>query len=155
MQWPIGPEESALTISPRLAEHGARLLIETLANIDTITPVSQNDAEATLAPIMKKEDGLIDFSMEASQILNRVRGFQPWPGVYSLLRGQRFHVWKGKVVSLPVVPGQLLAQNKRLYVGCGGGTTLELLEVQLEGRKRMPVPVFLNGFTLTENEKLG
>lgn len=151
----IGPEESALDISPRLAENGAALLIETLAKIDTISPIKQNEAEATLAPIMKKEDGLIDFTMEAEEILNRVRGFQPWPGVYSLLQGQRFHLWNGKVVSLTVSPGQLIAQNKRLYLGCASGTTLELLEVQLEGRKRMPVPVFLNGFTLTENETLG
>jgi len=151
----IGPEESALDISPRLAEHGAALLIETLEKIDTIKPVKQNDAEATLAPIMKKEDGQIDFAREATEINNRIRGFQPWPGVYTQLGGQRFHVWKAAAASITVPPAHLHQHHKRLFIGCGNGSALELLEVQLEGRKRMPVPVFLNGFTLTENEPLG
>ena len=152
---PIGPEETAVDISPRLAENGAALLLETLTKIDAIQPIVQNDAEHTLAPILKKEDGQIDFTMPAQTILNRIRGFQPWPGVYTQLRGQRFHVWKARTVSLTVPQGHLHAANKHLYVGCGHLTTLELQEVQLEGRKRMPVPIFLNGFTLTENELLG
>jgi len=151
----IGPEESALDISPRLAEHGAALLIETLEKIDTMQPIKQNDAEATLAPIMKKEDGQIDFTLEAAEINNRIRGFQPWPGVYTQLRSQRFHVWKAAAASITVPRAQLHQHHKRLFIGCGNGSALELLEVQLEGRKRMPVPVFLNGFTLTENEPLG
>lgn len=153
-QTTIGPEETAIDISPRLAENGAALLIETLDKIESIQSIRQNDADATLAPILKKEDGLIDFSMDATEILNRVRGFQPWPGVYTQLRGQRFHVWKGAVASVAVPHGQLHLKQKRLYIGCGSGSTLELLEVQLEGRKRMPVPVFLNGFPLSENESL-
>ena len=151
---PIGPDETAIDISPRLAEHGAALLIETLEKLQTITPVKQNDAEATLAPILKKEDGLIDFATPATEINNRIRGFQPWPGVYTQLRGQRFHIWKAKAVTLNVPAGHLHHAQKHLYIGCANGTALDLLEVQLEGRKRMPVPVFLNGFTLTENEPL-
>ena len=156
LKWesPIGPEETAIDISPRLAEDGAALLIETLAKIDTLVPIRQNDAEATLAPILKKEDGLIDFTMRATEILNRIRGFQPWPGVYTQLRGQRFHIWKAKAETLNVPKGHLHQAHKHLYTGCADGTALDLLEVQLEGRKRMPVPVFLNGFTLTEDEPL-
>ena len=156
LKWetPIGEEETSIDISPRLAEHGATLLIETLDRIGTIEPIKQDDAESTLGPILKKEDGQIDFAMDATEILNRVRGFQPWPGVYTQLRGQRFHVWKGAVAPVTVLPGHLRLLNKRLYIGCGKGSALELLEVQLEGRKRLPVPVFLNGFTLTENEPL-
>ena len=157
LKWetPIGREETALDISPRLAERGAALLIETLDRIDSIAQISQNDADATLAPILKKEDGLIDFALDAQAILNRVRGFQPWPGVYTQLRGQRFHVWKSAVSSIAVPQGHLRLEQKRLYIGCGNNTALELLEVQLEGRKRLAVPIFLNGFTLTENEPIG
>ena len=152
---PVGPEETALDITPRLAEHGAQLLIETLEKIETLTPIKQNDNHATLAPILKKEDGQINFAAESTEINNRVRGFQPWPGVYTQLRGQRFHIWKAAIASVKVAQGHLHRQDKRLYFGCGNGTALELLEVQLEGRKRMPVPIFLNGFTLMENEQLG
>ncbi len=153
-QTAIGPEETAIDILPRLSENGAALLIETLDKIESIQPIQQHDCDATLAPILKKEDGLIDFAMDATEILNRIRGFQPWPGVYTQLRGQRFHVSKGAVASVGAPLGQLHLKQKRLYIGCGNGSTLELLEVQLEGRKRMPVPVFLNGFTLSENESL-
>ena len=157
LKWetPIGPEETAVDISPRLAENGARLLIETLQKIETIEPIPQNDSDATFAPILKKDDGQIDFSVEAATIVNRIRGFQPWPGAFTQLRGQRFHIWKALVASFHVKPGQVHLDHRRLWVGCGGGTALELLEVQMEGRKRMPVSVFLNGFTLLENEQLG
>jgi methionyl-tRNA formyltransferase len=151
----IGADETALDISPRLAEHGAALLIETLKEIETLTPIRQNDADATLAPILKKEDAQIDFGLEAAEINNRIRGFQPWPGAYTQLRGQRFHVWKAAAASITVPQGQMHQHHQRLYIGCGSGTALELLEVQMEGRKRLPVPVFLNGFTLTENEQIG
>jgi methionyl-tRNA formyltransferase len=154
LKWetPIAPDETAIDISPRLADHGASLLIETLARIETITPIKQNDSDATLAPILKKEDGQIDFNLPATEILNRIRGFQPWPGVYTHLRGQRFHVWRATAATNGVPQGTFYQEHKRLYIGCGSGTALELLEVQLEGRKRMPVSVFLNGFTITENE---
>ena len=157
LKWetPIGPEETAIDISPRLAEHGAALLIETLVKIDSIQPIQQDDAEATFAPILKKEDGQIDFASDARDILNRSRGFQPWPGAFTQLRGQRFHIWRAAVAEANVPQGHLHLHERRLYMGCGQGSALELLEVQMEGRKRMPVPVFLNGFTVTENEQFG
>jgi len=151
----IGPEENALELGPRLAEAGAQLLVNTLR--DNPTPVKQDPAEATYAPILKKEDGLIDWNWPASKIFNRSRGFLPWPGAYSFFRGQVFHIWKSRVASdgPPGQPGQMIAQKKRLFIACGEATALEPIEVQVEGRKRMSAEAFLNGQHLQDNEKLG
>lgn len=155
----IGPEETALELSPRLGRAGAGLLIQTLAGLEkgTIQPVPQDNSQATLAPILKKEDGLIDWNWPARKIVNRARGFLPWPGAYTYFHGQVFHIWKSRPVEEPVHarPGQLLPEKKRLLIACGGATALEALEVQAEGRKRMPVESFLNGQRLNENEILG
>jgi len=155
----IGPEETALELNPRLAAAGAEILIETLAGLaaGTLAAEPQDNSQATLAPILKKEDGLIDWTWPAAKIFNRSRGFLPWPGAYSHFRGQLFHIWRSRVFSEPVSgqPGQLLAEKKRLLICCGEGSTLEPLEVQVEGRKKMPVDAFLNGQHLNENEKLG
>ena len=155
----IGPDETALELNPRLATAGAELLVETLAGIaaGTITPQPQDNSQATLAPILKKEDGLIDWNWPARKIFNRVRGFLPWPGAYTHFRGQMFHIWKSRISAETSSgrPGQLVAEKKRLRVICGDGTTLEPLELQIEGRKRMGVESFLNGQRLDENELLG
>jgi len=103
---------------------------------------------------LKKEDGRIDWSMSAGEIVNRVRGLVPWPGCYGSLRGQRFHIWKAKQAEGLFHPGQLHVVGKRLYAGCKGGA-IELLEVQLEGKKRMTGAAFLNGFTLKDGEVVG
>jgi methionyl-tRNA formyltransferase len=155
----IGPAENAVELSRRLARAGADLLVETLAGLTagTIVPQKQDHSQASLAPILKKEDGSIDWKWPARKIFNRTRAFLPWPGAYSFFRGQMFHVWKARVEEDPAtgVPGQLLPQRKRLLVACGEGTALEPLEVQVEGRKRMPVEAFLNGQRLNDNEALG
>jgi methionyl-tRNA formyltransferase len=155
----IGPAENAVELSRRLARAGADLLVETLAGLTagTIVPQKQDHSQASLAPILKKEDGSIDWKWPARKIFNRTRGLLPWPGAYSFFRGQMFHVWKARVAENPAtgVPGQLLPQRKRLLVACGEGTALEPLEVQVEGRKRMPVEAFLNGQRLNDNEALG
>jgi methionyl-tRNA formyltransferase len=83
--------------------------------------------------------------------LNRIRGFQPWPGYYGFLRGQRFHVWKARAAPDILPPGKLMVRNRGLLAGCSGGS-IEMLEVQMEGKKRMATSAFLNGFTLSENE---
>jgi methionyl-tRNA formyltransferase len=149
----IGSEENALDLGPRLADAGARLLIETLRDIATIVPEPQDDAAATLAPILKKEDGHIDWSLPAATIHSRVRGFLPWPGGYAFLRGARFHIWKASVSERSIAPGRLIAEKGRMFAGCGEHA-LELLEIQAEGKKRMEPRAFLNGFTLEENETL-
>jgi methionyl-tRNA formyltransferase len=153
LKWetPIGHEETAVDLGSRLAEGGAELLVKTLRDLPNIKPEPQDASQATLAPILKREDGKADWTLAPSQILNRIRGFQPWPGYYGFLRGQRFHIWKACVSGKSLPPGALQVQNKRLYAGCTGGS-IELLEVQLEGKKRMSAAAFLNGFILSENE---
>jgi len=149
----IGPEETAVELGGRLAAAGAELLVKTLAELGDIVPEKQDEAQASYAPILKKEDGRIDWSLSADEIVNRVRGFEPWPGCYGSLRGQRFHVWKAKQAGGSFHEGHLQMLGKKLYAGCKGGA-IELLEVQLEGKKRMTAAAFLNGFTLNDNEAL-
>jgi methionyl-tRNA formyltransferase len=152
----IGPEETAVELGTRLAPMGADLLIETLRGLaaGSIVPEKQDSAQATLAPILNKEDGRIDWSRPAAEIHNRVRGFLPWPGAYTSFRGHILHVLKARVV--PAVPGPagFIVPGRKLIVNCGD-SALELLEVQLEGRKRMPGDAFANGQHLSENEVLG
>jgi methionyl-tRNA formyltransferase len=151
----IGLEEDALELGTRLAQAGADLLVETLR--DNPTPVKQDPNEATLAPILKKEDGEIDWNWPASKIFNRSRGFQPWPGAYTYFRGQMFHIWKARVTdeALQGEPGLMSAMDKRLLIACGERTELELIEVQIEGRKRMSGTAFMNGHHLKDDEMLG
>jgi methionyl-tRNA formyltransferase len=149
----IGPEETAVELGERLAVAGADLLVATLRDLGTIRPQPQNDAEATYAPILKKEDGRIDWTMSAREIVNRVRGLVPWPGCYGFLRGARINIWKARGAALDLKPGALRAQEGRLFAGCGGGA-IEILEVQMEGKKRMDARAFLNGFALQEEETL-
>jgi methionyl-tRNA formyltransferase len=151
----IGAEENALELGERLATAGAELLVRTLH--ENPTAVKQDPAEATLAPILKKEDGIIDWTWPAEKIFNRGRGFLPWPGTYTSFRNQGFHVWKARVAAEPGSghPGRLRPLKKRLMIDCGANTALEAIEVQIEGRKRMPAEAFLNGQHLNENETLG
>ena len=151
----IGAEENAIQLGQRMSQAGADLLVETLAA--TIHPIPQDNSEASLAPILKKEDGLIDWTWPARKIFNRARGFLPWPGAYTSFRGQLFHIWKARVAEEtgPGAPGSLVHLKKRLLIAGGEGTMLELLEIQIEGRKRMPAEAFLNGHHLNENEVLG
>jgi methionyl-tRNA formyltransferase len=155
LKWetPIGEAETAIDLGTRLAVAGADLLIHTLQQLSAIEPKPQDNSLATLAPILKKEDGHIDWSMPAREILNRVRGFQPWPGCYGFRRGQRLHIWKATAADVTLDPGELRANERRLYAGCSGGS-IELLEVQSEGKKRMPAAAFLNGNTIEAGESL-
>lgn len=150
----IGPEETAPELSERLAQAGADLAVRTMASLDTIRPERQDDAQATYAPILKKEDGRIDWRKPACEILNRTRGFDPWPGAYANLRGQRFQIWKAAAGEPKLAPGALRTIHKKLYAGCGEGESIELREVQVEGKKRMTAAAFLNGFTLADDEVL-
>jgi methionyl-tRNA formyltransferase len=153
----IGPEETAVELGARLAPMGAELLVETLKGLaaGTIVPQKQDPAQATLAPILKKEDGEIDWGRPAAEIHNRVRGLLPWPGAYTFFRGQILHVWKARAAeTIAGEPGTLLP-GRKLIAACGQSTAIELLEVQFEGRKRMSGEAFANGQHLSENEVLG
>ena len=132
---------------------GAQLLVETLHDLIHIIPEPQRDDEATHAPILKKDDGHIDWSLTAGEIHNRIRGFLPWPGGYAFLRGVRFQIWQARVSNRVIAPGRLFAENGHLFAGCGAGS-LELLEIQTENKKRMEPRAFLNGFALQEEETL-
>src|SRR6202030_249303 len=101
-----------------------------------IHPHPQDQSQATLAPILKKEDGLIDFSRPAPEILNRMRGFQPWPGAYTTFRGKKLQVWKARPQDRGLKSAELKIEGDHLLVGCGGNTSIELLELQLRGKKR-------------------
>jgi methionyl-tRNA formyltransferase len=156
LKWetPIGPEENAVDLGDRLAAAGAELLVRTLAELQTIRPEPQDESQTTYAPILKKEDGKIDWQLSPHEILNRIRGFEPWPGGYGFLRGQRLQIWRASPANLKLPPGTLKATHQTLYAGCGRGESIELQEVQLEGKKRMPVAAFLNGFPLSGSEVL-
>jgi methionyl-tRNA formyltransferase len=129
----IGPDENAVELGQRLAAMGAGLLVKTLDGLAEIVPEKQDNAQATYAPMLRKEDGLIDWNWPAETIHNRVRGLQPWPGAYTMFRGQRLYLWKTRMDSGRLIP----------------------IEVQLEGRKRMAASDFANGQRISENELWG
>jgi len=153
----IGPDENAIELGRRLSAMGAELLVRTLDGLaaGTIAGEKQDNDQATYAPLLKKEDGAVDWSRSAQELHNRVRGLQPWPGAYTAFRGQTLHLWRTRVVESPgtAAPGAVLS-TRPLVVQCGSGC-LEMLEVQMEGRKRVPAADFANGQRLTENETLG
>ena len=154
----IAPGETAMELSERLAVMGAELLIETLTGLahGAITPCKQDDAEASFAPILKKEDGAICWTDAAAAIHNRVRGLVPWPGAYTRFRGHLLHIWRAHIATerAALAPGRVLA-GAGFSVICGDGGVLQLLEVQMEGRKRMSAEAFSNGQRFEENEILG
>jgi len=157
---PIAPEETAVDLFSSLAAVGAELMVETLTKLECglITPQRQDHARATLAPILTREDGRIDFAREAKQIHDRWRGFQPWPGAYTSLRGKKLIVHRmaiaGKHTSA-ISPCELHINGEQLLAGCGGASAIALEEVQLEGKKRMGAAEFLRGFQLQSGERLG
>jgi methionyl-tRNA formyltransferase len=152
----IGAEETAVELGARLAGMGAALLVETLQRLDTITPEKQDGTQASYAPLLTKEDGRIDWRLPAQSIHNRVRGFQPWPGAYTGFRGQQLHIWKSRVAGgdgrAGGEPGRLLPGPLRVVAGEGA---LELIEVQLEGRKRIGAEAFANGQHIGGGEIVG
>ncbi|MGA8502025.1 MAG: methionyl-tRNA formyltransferase [Candidatus Sulfotelmatobacter sp.] len=154
---PIAPNDTAETLAPKLASAGANLMVETLRGLQagSIHPQQQDHTHATLAPILKKEDGLIDFSRPAAEILNRMRGFQPWPSAYTKFRGKSLQVWKASALGRALPSSELNVEDDRLFVGCGQGTAIELLELQLEGKKRTSASDFIRGYRPAPGEKLG
>jgi methionyl-tRNA formyltransferase len=153
----IAQDDTAEALSPRMAAAGADLMVETIGGLQagTIHPRPQDHSKATLAPILKKEDGRIDFHLTAPEILNRLRGFRPWPGAYTSFRGKNLHIWSARAMARTLAEGEIAADGGRLIVGCGAGGALELLEVQMEGKKRMPAPDFVHGYRPQADEKLG
>lgn len=174
---PIGPDETAPELSARLAQAGAPLIVETLRRVQAgeIAPEPQDNSQATFAPPLKKEDGLIDWNQAAAQIYNRIRGLQPWPGAYSLFRGKHCRIW-GRTQTMQEIlaanpdaavtyksltkplpgppPGSIHTSKLGVSVASSQGA-LWLEFVQVEGRKRVTAREFANGARLASGEKFG
>jgi methionyl-tRNA formyltransferase len=156
---PIGVRETAPDLMGRLAEIGAELLVETLARLCDLKPSQQDEEKATFAPILERGDGLIEWTLEAVQIERRVRGFQPWPGAFTLMHSKRLVIWSAVPLqesSPSAAPGEVIqARGDTLVVAAGNHTSLRILELQPEGKRRMPVRDFLNGSHLEPGARLG
>jgi methionyl-tRNA formyltransferase len=154
----IVPAETAVDLMRRLSVLGAELISEALLNFDRLIPRSQDDEEASYAPMMTKEDGRIDWSMPAVDIANRVRGFQPFPTCYTFLNGKRLTIWKAETEadgSSADLPGKVVVANgNHLTIGCGGGSRLLVKEIQPEGKQRMTARDFLNGSKVSVGDVL-
>ena len=155
----IGPNETAPELAERLARAGADLMVDTLLRLDEgrLTPQRQDHAAATVAPMLKREDGRIAWERPAREIYNRMRGFAPWPGAYSEFRGQLCHIL-GRPASKEMpsaAAGEILVEAGNVYVACGSATTLQLSHVKLEGRKQITVHEFANGARLQPGERFG
>ncbi len=156
----IADDATSVTLAPPLAAMGAELVIETLDALehDLIAPIPQDHEKATLAPILTKEDGRISWGRTASMIYYRFRGFQPWPGAYTSFRGKQLSIHgmrplpSGETV---LGEGEIAVECDRLIIGCGESSSLEVLELQLEGKKRMSARDFINGYQLQKGERLG
>jgi methionyl-tRNA formyltransferase len=156
----IDPDATSVTLAPPLAAMGAELVVETLDGLEheLILPIPQEHERHTLAPILTKEDARISWSRTAQEIYNRFRGFQPWPGAFTTFRGKQLslHAMKPLPSGESVLgEGELAIECDRLIVGCGQGSALEILELQLEGKKRMSARDLINGYQLKAGEKLG
>lgn len=157
-EMPIAQDDTAVTLSPKLSQLGAMLLVETLRAYESgeVQRIPQDDSQATLAPLLKKEDGLIDFHRKAEEIYNRLRGFQPWPGAFTTFRGKQFTIHSATPKnSAELAAGELRSTADLLLAGCGNESALELLEIQMEGKKRMTARDFVNGYRPQPGERLG
>jgi len=155
----IGEDETSPELDARMSEIGAGLIVDSLVRLDRgeISPQPQDNEKASYAPILKREDGKIEWTRTAQQIYNRMRGFAPWPGAYTTFRGQTCHLWgrpgSGVAAEGRITAGEIVPSTKDVYVVCGEGTCLRLESVQLEGRKRISAPEFANGARFVSGER--
>jgi methionyl-tRNA formyltransferase len=171
---PIGEDETAPQLLERLSHDGAELLSETLARLDEIDPRPQRDEDATLAPMLRREDGLVDWSLAAADIERRVRGFQPWPNAYTFYKERRLIIWRAVAARRYILDcrplrledgykepleleaaGEIISVGDGLLVACGDMTALRVLELQLEGKQRVSARDFINGTRLHAGERFG
>ncbi len=161
---PIDASATAADLFSQLAALGAPLMLSTLAGLadSTLEPRPQDHAEATHAPILTREDGRIDFTRTAQETCNRWRGFQPWPGAWTVLEGKKFTIIRMACFETSDVtntkqlaPGRLFLHNSQLHAACGANTAILLLEVQMEGRRSITAPDFLRGYPQYAGAQLG
>lgn len=154
----IGEHETAPELLSRLSQIGADLISETIRNLNDIEPKPQLDSEATLAPILKREDGLIDWALDAFAIERRVRGFKPWPNAYAAFRSRRLIIWEAQAQkrseSNESVGRILRAEGDEFVISAGDSTVLRIGQLQMEGSRRMTARDFINGFHPTVGESL-
>ena len=157
---PITPEDTAGTLSPRLAELGGRLLVETITRLKagTLMPRPQDASQATLAPLLTKEDGVIDWTLPAAVLANRIRGLSPWPGAYTTIAGgDRWTIWRARALPGPVAkpPGMVVVvTTEAIHVATGEGL-LAVTELQPANSRRMAVSQYLAGHPVVVGERLG
>ena len=156
---PIAHEDTAETLAPKLASIGAGLMVETLRGLEAgnLHSTPQDNARATLAPILTKDDGRVDFQRTAAEILNRLRGFQPWPGAHTRFRDRALQIHRAQIADRAphLAPGELGSEGTHLFAGCGHHTSIGLIEIQPEGKRRMAARDFVNGYQPTHGEMLG
>ena len=156
---PIGPSDTTEQLFPRLAELGAPLMVETLASLEAggITPQKQDNGLATYAPLLTRDDGRVDPARSAQSIYDRWRGFQPWPGAWTTVHGKKLTLHRLAIASSTrgIEPGALLVEGDRLFFAAGDGRVLEVIELQLEGKRRMPAADLLRGHGVADGDRLG
>jgi methionyl-tRNA formyltransferase len=154
----IGATESAPELAGRLAEMGAPLMAKTLRGLASgeLAGRAQNHADATMAPLLKREDGRIEWGRTAAEIFDRMRGFAPWPGAYTRFREQTCHL-RGRLASGVGAgePGIILAEKDLVRVVCSGGSQLEITHVKQEGRREVTAREFVRGARVQSGERFG
>jgi len=157
---PITSDDTAGSLSERLAQLGGRLLVETIARLKagTLVPRQQDASQATMAPLLEKEDGVIDWTLPAAVLANRIRGLSPWPGAYTtIVGGDRWTIWRALALPGPVTkpPGMVVAvTTKAIHVATGAGV-LAVTELQPANSRRMAVSQYLAGHPVAVGERLG
>jgi methionyl-tRNA formyltransferase len=166
----IGDDETSVGLTARLAEEAGPLIVKTLHGLDQgdLTPTPQDNSQATFAPVLKKEDGRIDWSLDARRIYNRIRGLQPWPGAFTSFAGKRCHIWgaarfdggveahlKSAFGSETSAAGAIVTLGREAFVACGNASWLRLESVQIEGRRRVTAREFVLGIGLTSGGRFG
>lgn len=154
----LAPDETTASLQARLTPIGARLLLETIQKMKDGSLVSkmQDEREVTFAPMIKKQDGLIDWTQPAATIERRIRGFSPWPSAYTKLHGKLMKIHRGKIVSTSITgsPGEVIRADRDGFWVASGSGVLSLEEVQLENRKRLPGGEFLKGARVNAGDRL-
>lgn len=153
----IEDEDTGETLSHKLSHVGAELLIETLTLLKEgkLNPIPQDNSKATYAPMLKKEDGNIDWQKSAEEIRNLIRGMLPWPGAYTTIEGKLLKIYKGRVSEGAGKPGEVIKCDSGILRVATGSGALDILELQIEGGKKLEAEIFLRGRRIKEGSVLG
>ncbi len=150
-------KKTSIELSEELSEMGADLICQTITNFQHIKPRKQDESKSSYAPIIKKQDGLIDWDNDACYIERQIRGFQPWPSAYTFLNGKLMKIFKAEVIdnNREYANGEIVSVDKKSFIVKCGNNSLQILELQMEGKKRTSAESFLAGSKLETGTKLG